>query len=95
MSSRLCVVLNGAHAANVELRGRRAALGYRREYIRQSSTPLSARFPLSNREVRGEEVRRWLLNLLPDDDNVLNYRTHVKPSASPNRRSMRIWAGPE
>lgn len=73
MSSTLCVVLNGAHAANVEFRSRRAHLRYRREYVRQSSMPLSARFPLGNREVRGEEVRRWLLNLLPDDDDVLNY----------------------
>ncbi|WP_419947206.1 HipA domain-containing protein [Candidatus Poriferisodalis sp.] len=81
MSSTLCVVLNGAHAANVEFRGRQAALEYRREYIRQSATPLSARFPLSNPMVRGEEVRRWLLNLLPDDDNVLTYlRSEYKMS---------------
>ena len=73
MSSNLCVILNGDHAADVEFRARRTSLRYRRGYIQKSSVPLSARFPLDRQETRGAEVRRWLLNLLPDDDNVLNY----------------------
>ncbi len=73
MSSVLSVALNGIHAADVDLRDRRESLRYRPEYVRNSSVPLSARFPLSRREIKGAEVRRWLLNLLPDDDNVLNY----------------------
>ena len=73
MSSTLCVILNGGHAADVEFRGRRTSLKYRREYVQKSSVPLSARFPLGRRAASGIEVQRWLLNLLPDDDNVLNY----------------------
>ena len=73
MSSTLCVVLNGSHAADIEFRGRRVSLGYRREYVEQSSVPLSARFPLGRRVAKGAEVQRWLRNLLPDDDNVLDY----------------------
>lgn len=73
MSTNLCVILNGAHAADVTFRGRRCSLRYREDYLQESSVPLSTRFPLAMREASGAEVRRWLLNLLPDDDNVLNY----------------------
>ncbi len=73
MTGRLCVVLNGAHAADIEHRGRSPTLTYRPDYIASAAVPLSARFPLSRSRITGAEVRRWLLNLLPDDDNVLNY----------------------
>lgn len=73
MTSRLCVILNGAYAADIEHHARRPTLTYRPDYIASAAVPLSARFPLSRLQTRGVEVRRWLLNLLPDDDNVLNY----------------------
>lgn len=73
MTSRLCVILNGAYAADIEHRARRPTLTYRPDYLASAAVPLSARFPLSRRQTGGAEVRRWLLNLLPDDDNVLNY----------------------
>ena len=73
MNRTLCVIINGAHAANIDLNGRRTELRYMREYVNSSSVPLSARFPLVQQEARGAEVQRWLLNLLPDDDNVLSY----------------------
>lgn len=82
MTSRLCVILNGAYAADIEHRARRPALTYRPDYVAGASVPLSARFPLSRRRTSGVEVRRWLMNLLPDDDNVLNYlRTEYSSAA--------------
>ena len=69
----LCVLIGGKHAGDIEFRKRRATLRYRPEYIGESSVPLSVRFPVAGREASGPELRNWLLNLLPEDDEVLNH----------------------
>ena len=93
MTSRLCVLLNGAYAADIEHRARRPTLTYRPDYLASAAVPLSARFPLSRRQTGGAEVRRWLLNLLPDDDNVLNYlRTEYGAAAA--RDPLRLLETP-
>lgn len=69
----LCVLIDGKYAGDIVFRRRRPTLRYRPEYIRDSSVPLSSRFPVAGVEASGLELRNWLLNLLPDGDSVLNH----------------------
>ena len=58
MTSRLCVILNGAYAADIEHRARRPTLTYRPDYLASAAVPLAGRGQRRSREELQLEFRR-------------------------------------
>ena len=71
---RLDVLIEGARAGTTEiLHSRHAEFTYAADYLTSADpTPLSVRFPLREEPYAGLDVAHWLLNLLPDDEDVLD-----------------------
>ena len=71
---RLDVLIEGARAGTTEIRHtHHAEFTYAADYLTSADpTPLSVRFPLREEPYVGPDVAHWLLNLLPDDEDVLN-----------------------
>ena len=71
---RLDVVIEGTRAGSAEILHRRhAEFTYAADYLTSvDRTPLSVRFPLREEPYGGLDVAHWLMNLLPDDGDVLD-----------------------
>jgi len=71
---KLNVVIDGHLGGHVEIRAADdASFCYDSGYLQMPApTPLSVRFPLRDAAFDSPEVAYWLLNLLPDDDDVID-----------------------
>lgn len=66
------VIMHGTHAAKLT-HGKKPELVYEAEYQTPEATPLSVNLPVSDAVFAGPAVRNWLLNLLPDDKDVIRF----------------------
>ncbi len=66
------VIINGEHAATLTL-DKKPVLAYEPSYQSADAIPLSINLPVGNTAFTGSPVRNWLLNLLPEDQDVIRF----------------------
>ncbi len=77
------VIVHGVHAATLT-HGKRPVLAYEADYRTPEATPLSVNFPVGDAVFAGPTVRNWLLNLLPDDKDVIRFLRAEHDVSSPD-----------